>query len=139
MKRYTLLLTASLLTFAGCGEAPAPAADTAAVFAASNTVEAQVEGMTCGNCEAAVCGAVQDVPGVAAVKADASAGTLTVALEEGADAETVKAAITQAVPDRFTVGELVVHQAVEAEQTPEAAPEVSPEVSPEPAPAGDAS
>lgn len=132
MKRYALLLAVCLLTFVGCGEAPAPAADNAAVFAASNTVEAQVEGMTCGNCEAAVCGAVQDVPGVAAVKADASAGTMTVALDEGADAQAVQAAITAAVPERFTVGEIVLHeaQAPSAETAETATPDQAPEEAP---------
>ena len=53
-----------------------------------------VEGMHCGHCEAAVCRAVEDIPGVESVKASASANSLTI---KGPVAEdTIRAAVEKA-------------------------------------------
>ena len=43
-----------------------------------NTAVFTVEGMHCSHCEAAVCRAVEDVPGVESAKASASRKTLTI-------------------------------------------------------------
>lgn len=103
---------ALVMLLAGCGEAasPAPAANSAEVFQTSNTIEAKVDGMHCTGCEASMCKALQDLPGVAAVKADYNAGTVTVALEDGAVME--PAALTEAIrkaKPEYTIGEVVKH------------------------------
>ena len=53
-----------------------------------------VEGMHCSHCEAAVCRAVEDIPGVESAKASASRSTLTI--KGPAAAETIRAAVEKA-------------------------------------------
>ena len=53
-----------------------------------------VEGMHCSHCEAAVCRAVEDVPGVESAKASASRKTLTIKGPAAEDA--VRAAVEKA-------------------------------------------
>jgi len=105
----TLIALALLLT--ACGESAPPAPVTSAeVFLTSSTLEARVDGMHCSGCEASMCVVLQDLPGVAAVKADHKAGTVTVALAEGAamEPEALTQAIRTAYPE-YTIGEVVKH------------------------------
>ncbi len=53
-----------------------------------------VEGMHCSHCEAAVCRAVEDVPGVDSAKASASRKTLTI--KGSASKDAVRAAVEKA-------------------------------------------
>ena len=114
MKSY-LTLIALALFLSACGEAPTPPTAANAdveIFQTSNTLQAEVDGMHCGGCEASMCAALQDLPGVAAVKADHKAKTVTVALEEGStmEPEQLAEAIRSAKPD-YTIGEVVKHSA----------------------------
>ena len=58
-----------------------------------------------------MCKVLQDLPGVAAVKADHKAGTVTVALAEGStlEPEQLAQAIRSAKPE-YTLGEVVRHE-----------------------------
>jgi len=53
-----------------------------------------VEGMHCSHCEAAVCRAVEDVPGVESAKASASRNTLTIKGHTAEDA--IRSAVEKA-------------------------------------------
>lgn len=53
-----------------------------------------VEGMHCSHCEAAVCRAVEELPGVESAKASASRKTLTI--KGPADADVIRAAVEMA-------------------------------------------
>ncbi|MGB1586203.1 MAG: heavy-metal-associated domain-containing protein [Thermoplasmatota archaeon] len=58
-------------------------------------IELNVTGMTCGSCAAAVTRALEDVPGVAAVRVDV-AGPTRVAVKPGTTKEDLVAAIDAA-------------------------------------------
>lgn len=110
MKLYPVPMLCIALLFSGCGEsAQRPTVD-AEIFKTANTVESKVEGMDCGGCESSICAAVQDVPGVAAVKADRKSGTVTVALADGADAGVTRAEVEKVIAGlsggKYTIGDV---------------------------------
>ncbi|MEM1354875.1 MAG: heavy-metal-associated domain-containing protein [Planctomycetota bacterium] len=95
MKRNWLALFCTALLLCACGESQTQV--DAEVFKTANTVESKVEGMDCGGCESSICFAVQDVPGVAAVKADHDNGTVTIALDADADAAATQAEVEKVI------------------------------------------
>jgi copper chaperone CopZ len=67
------------------------------LFKRSETVELQVEGMTCAHCEQAVKRALEALPGVQEARASAAQGTATVKVEPGkADRAAMARAIQEA-------------------------------------------
>ena len=62
--------------------------------AAPDTTVYTVEGMHCSHCEAAVCRAVEEIPGVESAKASASRKTLTIKGPAGEDA--IRSAVEKA-------------------------------------------
>ena len=61
---------------------------------APDTTVYTVEGMHCSHCEAAVCRAVEDIPGVESAKASASHKTLTI--KGAAEEDAIRSAVEKA-------------------------------------------
>ena len=134
-----LALSALALCFAivGCGEsASGPDAD---IMAATNKVEANVQGMTCSGCTGQVCSAIENkVAGVTGAYADLKTGTVTIALEDDADtqaaAKEIETLIAGLSKGKYTVSDV---KAITADDAP-ATDETTDEPADEQAPADDA-
>ena len=80
----------------GCGSSTAPALSEAAVAIDTNTVDFDVQGMTCASCEVSIKLALKKVEGVVDVSADAEGGTARVTFDPSrTDGPTLAAAITR--------------------------------------------
>ena len=100
MKTLAVLALAVFLTLVGCSESTtAPAAGIAEIAEASYRVAANVNGMDCAGCTSHVCTAVEKVAGVTGATADLETGKVTIALEEGADADAARAEIEKVITD----------------------------------------
>lgn len=106
MKTLAALALAGSLALVGCSES-GNTADTA-IANASYRVEANVSGMDCAGCTSQVCAAAEEVAGVTGATADLETGKITIALEEGADADAAKAEIEKIITGlrngKYTVG-----------------------------------
>lgn len=88
------------LALAGCGDT-STATDSpadAAIFTASNTAIAKVDGMTCSSCAGTVCSAIKEIDSVEAVTANPETGEVKIAIKEGTtlDLDAVRQAVTAA-------------------------------------------
>lgn len=94
-----LLLAPALalcLAVIGCAET-GPSEPSAEITAATNKVEATVEGMDCSGCTGEVCAAVEQIAGVTGAHADLKTGKVSVALADDADAEAAKAEVEKVI------------------------------------------
>lgn len=76
-------------------------------FAFAKEVTVEVKGMHCGGCEGLVEEALEGLPGVTSVKADAKAGTALLQVEDGAtlSEDAVKKAVSSA-GKRYSAGKI---------------------------------
>ena len=121
MKTRTAMIVAPALalTFSlgliGCAESSS--GPDAAIAQASNKVQANIAGMDCGGCTSSVCTAVEQVAGVTGAHADLKTGKLTVALEDGADAEAAAKEIETVVAGlskgKFTISDITTTTATD--------------------------
>ena len=84
----SLLLLTLPLVLGGCGEAQAEVAETLVL---------QVDGMTCENCQGAVCEALESQDGVVEAKVDLESGRAEVGIAAGSEATLVS--LQQAVQE----------------------------------------
>lgn len=134
MKTLAALAMTACFTLIGCAESSSPESQSQTqdqtevdIAAATNKVEADIDGMTCGGCSYQVTTAVKEVPGVTACTADPATGAVKVALDDAADAEATKAEVEKVIAGlsdgKYTIKSITTVVAEpDAEQPAESAP-----------------